>query len=172
MKKLHAAVALVALGLGSNAFAYDALVNFNGEVTDQTCKIDGSDSAVTKTVNLPTVSVNALANVGDWAGRTPFNFQLTDCSSARATAHFEPGPTIDTGNGNLNNQASGGSNAQIQLLNDGFTPINLATNTGSQTVDTSSGSATLQYYAQYYAKVAPATAGLVTSSVYMTLDYQ
>lgn len=61
------------------AQAADGTITINGLVTDNTCMIDTGDKNLT--VNLPTVSSQSLKNAGDVAGRTPFQINLTNCSS-------------------------------------------------------------------------------------------
>ena len=59
------------------------------------------------TINLPTVSSQTLKNAGDVAGRTPFQINLTNCSSAgKVATYFEPGATVDFNTGRLLNQAT------------------------------------------------------------------
>lgn len=154
------------------AQAADGTVNFNGQVTAQTCRIDGSASAGTKTVTLDKVSTSALAKTGDTAGRKKFTFALDQCSSdTTVSVKFEPGPTVNASTGNLINQTSGGSNAEIQILNSDYGALNVSTNSGNKDTAIVSGNATLVYYAQYMAATAPATAGTVTSSVQYSLVY-
>ncbi|PVZ12622.1 MULTISPECIES: fimbrial protein [unclassified Pseudomonas] len=154
------------------AHAADGTVNFSGQVMGQTCRIDGSTAASTKTVTLDKVSTSSLAAVGQVAGRTKFTFTLDQCSKdANVTARFEPGPTVNASTGNLINQTPGGSNAEIQILNSDYGVVNVSTNSGNKTAAIVSGNATLTYYAQYVAAAAPATAGVVTSSVQYSLVY-
>ncbi len=154
------------------AQAADGTVNFTGQVTAQTCRIDGSSGATTKTVTLPKVSTSALAKIGDPAGRTKFTFALSQCSEdTGVSVRFEPGATVSAATGNLLNQTANGSNAQIQILNSNFGVVNVSTNTGDQAVAIVDGNATLTYYAQYIAATAAGTAGLVTSSVQYSLAY-
>ncbi|MFK3829982.1 fimbrial protein [Pseudomonas fulva] len=152
--------------------AADGTVNFSGQVMGQTCRIDGSTAASTKTVTLNKVSTSALASIGQAAGRTKFTFSLDECSKdANVSVRFEPGPTVNASTGNLINQTSGGSNAEIQILNADYGVMNVSTNSGNKDTAIVSGNATLTYYAQYVAATAPATAGVVTSSVQYSLVY-
>jgi major type 1 subunit fimbrin (pilin) len=154
------------------ANATDGTVNFTGEITSQTCTIEGTTSGTsTKTVALPKLSASSLAATGQTAGRTAFTLALTACTGTSATVHFEQRAAVDAATGNLINQTAGGSNAQIQILNASFAPINLQTNSGSLTTAVTNEAATLQFYAQYIAATAPATPGKVTSNVQFSMDY-
>ncbi len=78
----------------ATAQAADGTITINGLVTDNTCTIDTGDKNLT--VNLPTVSSQSLKNVGDIAGRTPFQINLTNCASAgKVATYFEPGAIGD-----------------------------------------------------------------------------
>ncbi|CAJ0695771.1 fimbrial protein [Ralstonia holmesii] len=175
MAKLSLSIAAV-LGMAltsAQASATDGTISFTGQLVGSTCKINGNDSGTQTNVNvtLPTLSVTALRAVGSTAGVTPFQLNLTSCSGASAQTHFEIGSTVDSATGALVNQTAGGSNAQVQLLNDKYQPINITTNANSQTVTITDGSATMQYYAQYLAAKAAANAGQVTSQVTFSMNY-
>lgn len=172
MKKVLIALAAGAVVATSfNASAVDGTINFTGSVSSQTCTIDGNTGTTSKTVTLPKVSASSLATKGQTAGRTGFTLALTGCTGTSALTRFEPGPSVDAATGNLINQTADGSNAQIQLLNASFAPINLQTNANSLETAITTNAATLQFYAQYVAANAAATAGAVTSNVQFSMDY-
>ncbi|WP_316666355.1 fimbrial protein [Ralstonia psammae] len=157
----------------AQASATDGTISFTGQLVGSTCKINGNENGTRTNVNvaLPTLSVSSLPAAGATAGVTPFQLNLTACSGASAQTRFEIGSTVDSSTGALINQTAGGSNAQIQLLNDKYQPINITTNANSQTVAITAGTATMQYYAQYLAANAPANAGQVTSLVTFSMNY-
>ncbi|KVQ34610.1 fimbrial protein [Burkholderia cepacia] len=182
--KLLSALLLVGAATASQvAFAADGTITFSGNVTAQTCTISGNGGSKNFTVKLPTVPASSLATSGATAGATPFNIALTGCSPATGTnatsavhAYFEAGPTINTTTGNLVVAPGGATNVEIQLLNasdesavklgqadasQNSKPVNIGTD----------GTATLQFYAQYYATGA-AKAGAANSSVMYTIAYQ
>lgn len=173
MKKALIALAASATVLTSfSALAADGTVNFTGEISSQTCTIDGNATgATTKSVTLPRVSASSLGAVGQTAGRTAFSLALTGCTGSSALVRFEQGSTVDAATGNLINQTTTGSNVQIQLLNAAFAPINLQTNANSLSTAITANAATINFYAQYVAANAVATAGQVTSSVQFSMDY-
>lgn len=171
-KTLLALGAMAAVASSFNASAADGTINFTGQINSQTCTIEGSTAGtLAKTVALPKVSASSLATVGKTAGRTGFTLALTACTGSSALVRFEQGASVDAATGNLRNQTTGGSNAQIQILNANFAPINLQTNSGSLSTAITEEAASLQFYAQYIAATAAATAGQVTSNVQFSMDY-
>lgn len=171
-KTLLALGAMAAVAASFNASATDGTINFTGEINNQTCTIEGNATGTsTKTVALPRVAASSLATVGQTSGRTGFTLALTKCTGTSAQVHFEQGSSVDAATGNLTNQTADGSNAQIQILNASFAPINLQTNAGSLSTAVTEEAANLQFYAQYIAATAAATAGKITSNVQFSMDY-
>ena len=177
MKKILLAIPLLVLAT-SSVFAADGTITINGQVTAKTCTVNAAKGK-DFTVTLPTVSQSVLAAAGDTAGRTPFTINLTGCTaSSKVATYFEPGATVDFNTGRLNNASGTATNVQVQLLGSNNTAIAvLAAGAGgvqanSQLVDVSgTGSADLNYYAQYYATGA-STPGNVATSVKYTIIYQ
>lgn len=162
--------------LASAADNGDGTITFKGNITAQTCTINGNGSGAKNfLVTLPTVSVTTLASPGQTAGRTPFTIALTDCTpdSGNARAYFEPGATTDGVTGNLKLDAGGATGVQIGLLNGDLTEIKAGfaePTQNSKPVAISAGSATLPYFAQYVS-TGTATAGAANSSVMYTIIY-
>ncbi|NSX13554.1 type 1 fimbrial protein [Cupriavidus taiwanensis] len=178
--KLLAALIVAGTALGAQvAQAADGLITFNGQITAQTCTINGNGTGSNDfAVQLPTVSTSTLSAPGNVAGQTPFNIALTNCTPDSGSVHtfFEAGPTTDATTGNLILDAGGAQNVQIRLLNGGTnnTPIKAGFTDASQnssSVPITNGAATLWYYAQYYA-TGQATAGAAKSSVMYSIAYQ
>jgi major type 1 subunit fimbrin (pilin) len=160
------------------AFASDGTITFTGEVTGQTCTINGGQPNFTKV--LPKVSSSVLGAAGQTAGGINFPIQLTNCTPASGGARvfFETGPNVDTTSGRLNIATGSGqaTNVQVQLLNSTGGAIVAGAASGSQNSGnyapiSSDGKATLYYGAQYYATGA-ATVGLVSTSVTYSIEYQ
>jgi major type 1 subunit fimbrin (pilin) len=190
MNKLLLASAL-AVAFGAAAFTASAATNnpvsnngtdgtiqINGTVIAQTCKVDGKSagSADAKTVTLPDVLTSQLASPGQTAGDTPFSIAVTGCDAALSSVHtYFTGTHINTTNGRLDNATGTATNVQVQLLNNDNSVISLNGADGSQsseTVNLTSGNATLDYKARYYANGAAAGAGSVATSVAFTMVYQ
>jgi major type 1 subunit fimbrin (pilin) len=175
-QKLSLLAVVAALSLASSAMAADGTITITGTVTDTTCSIAVNGGTADATVTLPTVSTSSLAASGDVAGTTLYTIDLTDCSGTTLnTAHawYEAGANVDTDSGRLNNNSSGTTtNVQVQLLNSDLGVITAGVEEqGDVTVSISSGSGTLEYYAQYYATGA-STAGAVSTSVDYTIEYE
>jgi major type 1 subunit fimbrin (pilin) len=188
MKSLSPAIAVAAaglLGLASfGAHAADGTITFTGSIADTTCSINGAATGATanKTIALAPVSSGTLSEDGAIAGTSSaadLTLTLSGCgvSTTKAIARFENGPTVDQTRGNLVNATASGSatNVQVRLLNSQMQPINIATNANNliatNATPVSGGSATLKYYAQYYA-TGKASAGTVNTSVQYTMQYQ
>ncbi|NUT15864.1 MAG: type 1 fimbrial protein [Cupriavidus sp.] len=180
--KLLAALIVAGTAMGAqSAHAVDGTITFSGNITAQTCTINGNGEGPGVTnfaVQLPTVSASILNAPGNVAGQTPFNIALTNCTPDTGNVHtfFEAGPTTDSTTGNLILEAGGAQNVQIRLLNGGTanTPIKAGATDGAQgsnSVPITNGAATLWYYAQYYA-TGQATAGAANSSVMYSLSYE
>jgi major type 1 subunit fimbrin (pilin) len=173
--RLLAALAFCGFALASQAaFAADGTITFNGEIVANTCTINGG-AGQSFTVTLPKVMASALASSGQTAGTTPFQIALTNCTpdGGNVHAYFEAGATTDAATGRLLTSAGGAANVQIQLLNSDLTEIKAGfadALQNSKSAAVNAGSATLSYFARYYATAA-ATAGLVTSSVLYTIVY-
>lgn len=172
---LFAACALLALPLASNAA--DGKVEITGAITANTCKITTGTGGV-HTVTLPTVMTRTLSEAGKTAGRTPFTVQLAECSpdSGNVALYFEPGANTDMATGRLKNtSAATATDVQVGLLNDSMQQIQLNqpfSGQNSQTVSIASGSATLNYFAEYYATgAAGAGAGDVITSTFFSIVY-
>lgn len=163
------------------AQAADGKVTFNGEVIENTCTVVNKD----KTVTLP-VQRSALSSAGETAGVVPFTIDLTSCTpGADVSVYFEKDQYVST-EGRLKNTLSDGTEAEnvdVELLNTRFTPINLAETPAVAADGTiarpdvipvavaeQDGSASLPFYARYYATDA-ATAGKVATYVNFTVVY-
>nr|WP_245841128.1 fimbrial protein [Paraburkholderia ribeironis] len=167
---------IAALPLASHAA--DGTITFTGNITAQTCTINGGSTGTNNfSVALPTVSASSLATAGQSAGRTPFNIALTGCTPGTGNVHtfFESGGTTDPATGYLILDAGGAQNVEIALLN-GLDGSEIKAGfadslQNSYPVALSNGAATLPYFAEYKA-TGIATAGAANSSVMYTISYQ
>lgn len=159
--------------------ASDGVINFAGELVDQTCTItiDGGPSPQTK--NLPIVSTSLLTAPGQVAGATSFLIGLTGCAAtpSSVTTFYEAGGAVDPITGRMRNTASGANNVELQLLDGGpaASPILIGSDTQTTTntrytID-ASGGVTMPYAVQYYA-TGVTTPGIVESQVTFSIDYQ
>ena len=180
MKKLllSASAALLLAGIATQAQAYDGMITFNGTVSAQTCSIGAAGATNNGTVTLPTVAATSLAAANATAGTTQFSIKLTGCSgpATQAAAWFESGSNVNPATGRLINTGTAG-NVDVALYNLGsVTPIAVGQGSGAigssgAAFSLSSGAATLNYQAKYYA-TGTATAGTVVATVNYTIQYQ
>ncbi|EPY4716700.1 TPA: type 1 fimbrial protein [Klebsiella pneumoniae] len=180
-----ASAAAVMIFAPTVALAADGKVTFNGEIITNTCTVISGDKD--KIVTLPTVQVSALSAANQTAGTTPFTIGLENCATASdVSVYFEPNENVST-EGRLKNTipaggaANGANNVDIELLNNNHGVIDLANQTidpasgkvtgGNSTVVTPvNGSATLPFYARYFA-TDEAEPGKVSSYVNFTIVY-
>jgi major type 1 subunit fimbrin (pilin) len=173
---LTLAAGAVLLALSGHAAASDGTISFTGSIDASTCTISTSGSGGNFTVALPKISTRTLDGSGDTAGDTAFEIRLSGCTdvSGNVATHFEAGTAVDLASGRLRNTATSGAanNVQIQLLNaSNGSAISVGSPFASQnslgtalTASGTTGTATLRYFARYYATGA-ATAGAVASQV-------
>ncbi len=181
------------------ALAVDGTITIDGEITEQTCKINNVTPPADMLVNLPKISTTALKNKGDVAGATLFEIKLTDCPEAlsgNVKAYFEPSATVDLTTGNLHAYTNGdsaatiqtklpdvsskskASNVQIQLANADGSTISIGnTDSGAQGVPLTAGTdskktATLRYLARYIkTESAAVSAGRIVAYVQYSIQY-
>jgi major type 1 subunit fimbrin (pilin) len=172
--------ALAAASVGSS-FAADGIITIDGEITANTCTINGGHPDIP--VTLPTVSVNSFGSKGATAGETPFTIALTGCTQAgNVHTFFEASPMTNPDTGFLKLEGAGNqgvaTGVEIALLNKDFSDIKLGVADAAQNSNAealTAGAATLTYYARYVAIVDPTatavTAGEANSRVIYTIAY-
>lgn len=185
-KTLLSTAMVAALGFAAigTASAADGKITFKGQIEDTTCTVAGGTGtdggAQNFTVTLPTVSKLALDTAGDRAGDTPFSIVIggsgqTGCTNGKVVKiKFEGAQSpVDAATGRLKNTVAAGnaSVVQVGLLNDAKADINLVDNTNSPTATIASNTATLNYWAQYYAPATGVTAGLVDTFAMYSVVY-
>lgn len=178
-KIVAASLAFSSLLLCGSAMAADVKLVFKGEVSPSTCAIVGDNGSgeYVMAVELPTVSARALAKQNDVAGRKPVVLNLTGCSGSKVTTRFNSGSSVDPITGALLTPAASingetPSNAQVQLLNSKYQPINLSDNSGTETVSIEDNAAKIEFYAQYLAATSNTTPGPVQTEVLLDLIYE
>jgi major type 1 subunit fimbrin (pilin) len=184
MKKLLNIASALALGsMATQAFAADGTINFNGTISNVTCTLAAAGGTTSGTVTLPTVTQTALKNIGDTAGTTQFSIKLSACTGTPAptlaAAWFETGSEVNAAGRLVTTVAGTQTDAlSIALYNMGSaTPIAIGQGNGSigssgASFPITSGSATLNYQAKYYAEKVGVPAGAVVAKVNYTIQYQ
>lgn len=178
MKK-HLFVIAAAAVLPALAMAAPNTINFQGEVTDQTCEVTVNGNAANPTVLLPTVPAASLTAVNSTAGQTTFTVAISECQAPVATQAVN---TVFLGNqvttaGNLGNTGTA-TNVELQLLDPAnpSTPFDLspaggyaATGLVLQATETA---ASHDFAVRYITEEGGATAGSVLGSVQYSISYQ
>ena len=176
MKKMNK-IALVVAGLALSTTALaNNVIQFQGEVADQTCAVTIDGNASAPLVLLPTVPSSSLSAIGETAGQTPFTVGLTGCTataSATAIKTVFVGNNL-TANGRLGNTGTAGQ-VTLQLVDpiSPTTPLDLSGQTGSAGLSLAANAtaASHTFAVQYYAE-GPATPGSVLGSVQYSVSYQ
>ncbi|MDR3100281.1 MAG: type 1 fimbrial protein [Paraburkholderia sp.] len=185
MKKTAICTVLAAMGLvagvahaaGTDPSVNGGVLTIDGELTAQSCTINGDGQGNDFTVTLPTESTSNLAKAGSTTGSTGFNIALTNCTPETGNVHtfWEYGANT-LSDGNLKNNGDA-TKVEVQLedFNGGSQQIiDVSKADGgqnSQSVAIDSGAANLQYGAQYISPEGGATAGKVTTNVTYSMAY-
>ncbi|CAD5110576.1 fimbrial protein [Zestomonas carbonaria] len=149
-----AVAALTGALLSTNSHAAEGSITFSGTVVASTCTADVNGQGPDGNVRLETVSWDALQNVGDTAGDTPFSITLAGCNFGEdgdltIRPKFEQ-TNVSQLTGNLQN-VSGGmgtTDVEIQILNNDQQPIDLRTNANNNPILTDE-SVVFDYYGRY-----------------------
>jgi major type 1 subunit fimbrin (pilin) len=152
-------------------------INFEGELTDNTCTIAGNGAGKDFTVTLPKIGVSAVnADPADGVGNTKFTIKLSNCTPTAGTVslYFEPSAKVDLATGRLKNTEGTATNVEVGLKNADFSKITLGNDAATQNSQaitiTGGNSAEVVYWAAYYkAPAGTATAGTVKTSTVYTL---
>ncbi len=171
--------------LAISAHAADGQINFEGELTAQTCLIDVDGNAANPAiVTLAKVAAAGLQTAGTTAAQRNFNINLKNCVGVAGTARafFEDDANfVDSADGTLKNLATGVDAATLvglQLV-DGISGAAIVVGSGLQIGATGTNTArdivadmaTLPYAVQYISRGA-ATAGKVNGSVTYSIVYE
>ncbi|MGF6852584.1 major type 1 subunit fimbrin (pilin) [Paraburkholderia sp. CI3] len=179
LKKHLLALAIAAVP----AFAFAAsgnTINFQGEVTDQTCAVSINGNAASPSVLLPTVASSELAGAGSTAKQTNFTIGVTGCMAPTTVAQAID--TVFVGNqvttsGNLGNTGSA-TNVALQLLDPAApaAPFNLSGVNGyaapGLNLEVGASAASHDFAVQYISEQGGATPGSVLGSVQYAVSYQ
>jgi len=178
-----AMAAAVVAGAGHATTIGGGTITFVGTITDNTCSVEGGagtgggldDFEVT----MDPVKAFSLNGAGATANAKEFQVivggpgQGTCQDGKVASMYFLPeSPQVNAVTGNLKNALPDQStNVEVQLLKGDMSPINLDQEaSGMQTATIENNTATLSYFAQYYA-TGPATPGLLETNVMYAVDY-
>jgi major type 1 subunit fimbrin (pilin) len=179
MKTRLLALAIAIAPTFAFAQASNNTINFQGEVTDQTCQVTINGNAANPTVLLPTVPSSQLASAGDTTGETSFQIAVSGCSPMSADQSIK---TVFVGNqvtaaGNLGNTGTA-TNVALQLFDPAASssPFNLSSVSGYAAPGLKllqgATSASYNYGVRYISETGSATPGSVLGSVQYAVSYQ
>lgn len=175
MKSIKISALCTLFVASSTLAASNNTINFQGEVTSQTCSATVNGQSASPVILLPTVAASQLATSGATAGATTFTMGV-NCTTAVATSTKIS--TVFVGNnvatdGNLTNTGTAGK-VEIQILDSAGTAIPSLANykaSGDLTLAAAATTKSATYTAQYYA-TGQATAGTVLASMQYSISYQ
>ena len=175
MKKIIPALLISMVSVG--AMAADGTITFNGDIKENSCKLDSAAAGALndKIVPLANANANSFRIAGDVAGSTPFKISVSGCDMQKVKTSFEPGGQVDPVTGAL--KLGTRTDLQLQILNTDGQIINLTTGANNTEYVTLSGdgatkSAELNYFARYVSLKPTVAAGIVTTSVVYSMNYQ
>lgn len=164
-KKLAMYVTILSMTGASWVNAADTLqegqgtVTFNGRLQNETCRV--ADDSKDIIVTLPILSTVSLSAAGEEAGTQGFTINVNNCPPAmsQVAAHFEAidSSGVNSATGNLKNSAdaaTAASNVEIRLYDFDATHLRIGNSSAPQPVEAGTHTASLYYYARYYALAA------------------
>jgi major type 1 subunit fimbrin (pilin) len=165
--------------------AADGTITFNGNITSQTCTINGGANPADIAVTMPTVSASSLPSAGKTAGvvADSIKIALTACTKTSSTpatngfarAFFEAGPTVDSITRRLINSNGTATNVQVGVINQDGSDVAIGAASGAQNTQwialSNAGAATLVYGSKYVATGA-VVQGTVKTTVQYSIEYQ
>ncbi|EAA0502666.1 fimbrial protein [Salmonella enterica] len=185
---IASALVLSSTMLTGNAMASDGTVHFLGEVVDSTCQV--TPQTADQNVNLGKVNKTAFAGVGSTAAPTEFHIDLTGCPATytKAAVRFD-GTEASNSDGDLaiGNPANGdapgdytgdgaaitASGVAIRIYNRADnSQVKLYNDSAYSTIDTTAGTASMEFIARYIATDATVTAGTANADSQFTVEYQ
>lgn len=169
-------LSLLPLLMTGNCLAADSVINITGTVQDNTCVV--STASKTMTVDLMNYATKTFNKSGAVSPMVPFSLDFSSCGSAASGVKVGFTGVADTTNSSLLAIDSGDSTeAQgigVEILNSDKTviPINQSEDDMSWHTLTAGQANSLTFYARMMSTVYPVTAGTVTASATITLEFE
>jgi type 1 fimbria pilin len=132
-----------------------------------TCSVlRGSEN---QTIRLPTVRIESLATPGQTTGETPFQIKMSCAPGVKVNITLQS-VSGDSGVSSVLGSTGTSSGVGIQVLD--ATHAAIVLNEIRNVIDTTTGDATIYFYAQYYRLAAAIKAGPVNAAAIYTMSYQ
>ena len=169
-------LSLLPLSIVGNCLAADSVINITGTVQDNTCVV--STSSKTMTVDLMSYSSKTFNKAGAVSPMVSFTLDFSSCGSAASGVKVGFTGVADTTNSSLLEIDSGAStDAQgigVEILDSDQTviPINQSSDDMSWQTLTAGEANSLTFYARMMSTTYPVTAGTVSASATITLEFE
>jgi type 1 fimbria pilin len=150
-------------GVGTGSIS----VSSGTQLRTVTCSIS-TDSA-NQTVILPTVTVRSLASAGKTAGVTPFQLALSCAPGVRVNMTLMS-VASDSGVNSVLGSTGTSSGVGIQILDSTYRALTL--NEIHKLIDSTTGDATIHFFAQYYRLSSVLKPGPVSAAAIVTMSYE
>lgn len=174
MKKMMLSVFfMAAAGVAGSAQASDGTIHFTGNITDQTCTVDGASQALE--VPMGNVGASALAGgAGTVASPTRFTLVLTGCPETVTSARIKfDGDTDNTAAGSGILKLDGDSSATgVGIVISDNAGIPIAMHTDSPAYALTTGENDLLFTARYIATGDTVTTGSANATSQFTINYK
>lgn len=159
------------LVVSASTLAYDGTVNFNGEITDNTCVVSLGENANSMIVPMGSVNASSFTGRGSIASTTLFVLTLTDCPSINARVKFD-GSTYEGDQEVLALSPGAGvaGNIGIQLYDQNMTKVPLYTASSVYELKENEVNK-LKFYASYIAMANTVSPGPANAVANFTMNY-
>jgi len=176
--KITESLLLSALTLGGGSFVYaaDSTISITGQVQDNTCVL--STASQDLTVDLMNYPQSQFSEKGAGGALVPFTLVFSQCGSAATAVRVGFTGTADTNNTSLLKIDSGTSSYAtgigIEILDssENIIPINQSQDNLNWITITGGQQNTVSFYARMVATALPVTAGTVSGSATITLEFE
>ncbi|CAH5096825.1 TPA: fimbrial protein [Klebsiella pneumoniae] len=159
---------------GTSSEGAGGQVIFNGSITDSSCNVDSSSNG--QKVDLGKWASNYFTGTGFETTKTPFHIKVKDCPASVTTVAVLFDGARDQSDNSLLAINGGASGVAIKLYeHDRSTAVSLGKMSAKQTVTPGTsggtGSADLEFYADYISTAATVTAGKADGTANFNMIY-
>lgn len=159
---------------GTSSEGAGGQVIFNGSITDSSCNVDSSSNG--QKVDLGKWASNYFTGTGFETTKTPFHIKVKDCPASVTTVAVLFDGARDQSDNSLLAINGGASGVAIKLYeHDRSTAVSLGKTSAKQTVTPGTsggtGSADLEFYADYISTAATVTAGKADGTANFNMIY-
>ena len=149
-------------------------IEFSGSITDTSCDIDSNSAS--QVIDLGKWASNFFTGAGSETTKTAFHIKVKDCPASVTKVAVLFDGTRDSNNSNLLAVNGGAQGVAIKLYeHDRSTAVSLGKTSAKQTVTPGTsggtGSADLEFYADYISTAATVTAGKADGTANFNMIY-